>query len=353
MNISFKILSYFFIIVTALFLSCKKEDIVIPAETPIVLTSVVNNVQRTQAVCGAQMILIGSSPVTGFGICWNTTGSPTLNDSFTSDGVVTGAYSTKLRGLTPGTKYYVRAYATNASGTGYGEEKGFTTKPYGTGIVFNSDLTYGTVSDIEGNDYKTIIIGTQTWMAENLRTTRYNDNTEIDLILDGKEWMNSETPGYSWYENNEKLFRNTYGAYYNWLAVYSSRLCPAGWHVPSDGEWKTLEMYLGMTQEQADAEGTRGNLEGAALKEAGKNNWFSGGQTGTNESGLTGLPGGNRSGYQGFFDEEGVASYWWTSTGYYPYGGLAYNRSLYYGSSGINRTLRHIKEGFNVRCIKD
>lgn len=225
--------------------------------------------------------------------------------------------------------------------------------PLGTGIDFNSDLTYGTVSDIEGNVYKTIVIGTQTWMAENLRATRYNDNTEIELIGDGNDWMNTETPGYCWYENNKQLYGNTYGAYYNWLTIITFRLCPTGWHVPSDNEWKALEMNLGMTQALADAEGTRGTLEGSAIKEAGANNWLQSGIPGTNTSGFTGVPGGYRSGYMGNFDEEGLASYWWTSTGYYPQGWIGYSRSMYSGSSGIARTLRYLKEGFNVRCIKN
>jgi uncharacterized protein (TIGR02145 family) len=353
MKNTFKKLGFFFILLTLVFNSCKKKDEVSLSEVPIVLTYAVRNIYRTQAECGAHLILVGSSRVTSFGVCWNTTGSPTVTDNFTSDGVVIGQYTIKLKTLAPNTVYYVRAYATNSAGTGYGAEKKFTTLPLGSGIDFNSDLTYGTVSDIEGNLYKTIGIGTQTWMAENLRTTRYNDNAEIDLIESRNEWMNTETPGYCWYENNKQLYGNIEGAYYNWLAVISSRLCPTGWHVPSDIEWKTLEMNLGMTQEQADGEGTRGTLEGSAIKEAGTNNWLPEGIAGTNSSGLTGLPGGYRSGYMGIFDEEGLSSHWWTSTGYYPQGNVAYARSLYSGSSGIVRTLRYLREGFNVRCIKD
>lgn len=353
MNYLFKIFSFCNILITVVFYSCKKEDSIILSEAPIVITSVVRNIYRTQAECGAHMISVGSSPVTGFGICWNTTGSPTIEDNYTSDGIVTVQYGTILRYLTSNKTYYVRAYATNGTGTSYGAERKFTTKPSGSGIIFNSDLTYGTVSDIEGNVYKTIKIGTQTWMAENLRTTRYNDDTEIDLVEDSSDWMNTETPAYCWYENNEQLFGNLYGPYYNWLTVYTSRLCPAGWHVPSDVEWKTLEMNLGMTQVQADAEGIRGTSEGAALKEAGTNNWLPGGIAGTNESGLTGLPGGIRSAYSGIFDVEGLVCSWWTSTGYYPYGGVAYSRSLFYDSSGINRYLQSLNLGLNVRCIKN
>ncbi len=353
MNHSLKISGYCFILSAVVFFSCSKEDEVNLSDPPIVITSDINMIQRTKAQCGGRMISVGSSPVTAFGVCWNTTGNPTVNDNLTSDGKVPELYWTYLHPLIPNTLYYVRAYATNGSGTGYGTERKFTTIPASTGIIFNDDLTYGTISDIEGNVYKTIIIGTQTWMAENLRTTKYTDNTEIDLITDDGKWGNLETPGYCWYENNEHLYADIYGAYYNWLVVYTSRLCPTGWHVPSDDEWKTLEMNLGMSKEQADAEDSRGISEGAGIKEAGTNNWIPGGSVGTNESGLTGLPGGLRTSFVGAFEDEGLTCNWWTSTGYYPIGGIAYYRSLSYSSSRIGRNLKNIKGGLNVRCIKD
>ncbi len=350
----FKISGFFFIFFAVVFDSCKKADEVIqPDDLPVVITSAVSNVQRTQAQCGGRLISVGSSRVTDFGICWNTAGSPSLDDNFTSDGWILQQYSTDLRSLTPNTEYYVRAYATNSTGTGYGNERKFTTRPIGTGSVFNAGLTYGTVTDIEGNVYKTIEIGSQTWMAENLRTTRFTDNTEIDLVTDDSIWGSTAYPGYCWYENNEELFGNIYGAYYNWMAVYTSRLCPAGWHVPSDAEWKTLEMNLGMTQEQADAENQRGTTEGAQLKESGTNNWFPGGIAGTNQSGFTALPGGSRSIFYGIFYNEGQNGLFWTSTGYYPIGGVAYCRSLSYASSAIFRYLQNLKFGLNVRCIRD
>jgi uncharacterized protein (TIGR02145 family) len=350
---AYKIPAFVFLFFAVSLNSCKKANEVIVPDLPIVVTSAVNNIQRTQAECGGQLISVGSSRVTGVGICWNTAGSPTLNDNFTSDGWILGQYSTSLHSLNPNTTYYVRAYATNSDGTGYGSARKFTTRPAGTGSVFNADLTYGTVTDIEGTIYKTIEIGSQTWMAENLRTTRYTDNTEIDLITSDTLWGSTPSPGYCWYENNEKLFGNIYGAYYNWMAVITSRLCPVGWHVPSDEEWKTLEIYLGMTQEQADAENQRGTTEGAQLKESGWNNWSEGGIAGTNQSGFTALPGGSRSTFYGVFYDEGRNGLFWTSTGYYPIGSVAYCRSLYFGSSGISRYLQNINFGLNVRCIRD
>jgi uncharacterized protein (TIGR02145 family) len=348
-----KIPGCLFILFFVIFLSCKKKDEANLPELPIVLTSAVNNIQRTQVQCGGRMISVGSSRVTEFGVCWNTAGSPELKDNFTTDGNVLAQYETNLRALTPNTTYYVRAYATNSTGTAYGSERIFTTRPAGTGAVFNAGLTYGTVTDIEGNIYKTIEIGSQTWMAENLRTTRYTDNTEIELITDDTKWSSTPSPGYCWYENNKNIFESIYGAYYNWLTVYTARLCPAGWHVPSDSEWKTLEMSLGMTQEQADAENQRGTTEGAQLKEAGITNWLPGGGVGTNQSGFTGLPGGFRSVYTGLFSDEGLAANWWSSTGYYPVGNIAYCRVLNSSSPGIQRYPQNINFGMNVRCVRN
>ena len=108
----------------------------------------------------------------------------------------------------------------------------------------NPGLTYESITDIEGNTYRTIQIGTQTWMAENLRTTKFKDGNKIHNGIFG--W-NTKTGAYLWYNNDASGFKNTYGALYNWYAVNTGRLCPAGWHVPSDDERKQLEIELGMT----------------------------------------------------------------------------------------------------------
>lgn len=317
---------------------------------PVVITYDADHVGRTSANCGGYVISVGSPPVTAFGICWDTTGSPTLDNSFTADGEVPYPYLTTLHGLKPNTTYYFSAYASNHSGTGYGDEKIFTTRPAPETITFNDELTYDSISDIDGNVYKTIEIGTQTWMAENLRTTRYNDNTEIPLITDKDEWGQLVSPGYCWYENNRQIFE-TYGAYYNWYTVYTGKLCPSGWHVPSDEEWKTLEMVLGMSRAEADDTDWRGTNEGLKIKETGSNNWYAVYNiNGTNESGFTGLPGGY---CWEPFDNEGYNGYWWTFTAYSPYGGVGYCRSISYSAMGINRFLTSLSSGLNVRCIKD
>jgi uncharacterized protein (TIGR02145 family) len=295
-----------------------------------------------------------------YGFCWSTHSLPTIDDNIGnvvagdvsgSDGLFFRAY---IDGLTPSTTYYVRAYAINQDGTGYGEEKTFTTLQASSSITFNSDLSYGTVADIDGNIYKTIEIGTQTWMAENLRTTQYSDATAIPLVTDYDEWEHLATPGYCWYENNEELYKNLYGAYYNWYTVNTGKLCPSGWHVPSDEEWKTLEIYLGMSPEHADYGGNRGTSEGLKIKETGTGNWdLDENINGTNESGFTGLPGGLRWAYELNFAGEGFGSFWWTSSIVESYPSHARVRFLYNHKSTIYRETYDKEWGFNVRCIKD
>ena len=129
----------------------------------------------------------GGQEIFNKGICWATTPDPTTNNNTTSWGNGTETYPDIIYGLHPSTKYYVRAYAVNAVGTGYGNELSFTTSAVSP-IVFNSDLTYGSVGDADGNLYKTIQIGAQIWMAENLRTTKFNDGVSIPHVTDDLNW---------------------------------------------------------------------------------------------------------------------------------------------------------------------
>lgn len=207
-----------------------------------------------------------------------------------------------------------------------------------------------TVTDIDGNVYHTITIGTQVWMLENLRTTKYLNGSPIANVTDGTEWANLTNGAYCDYENTPGN-SETYGRLYNWYAVNENRgLAPEGWHIPSDQEWKTLEMFLGMSQEQADATGNRGTDEGAKLKETGKTHWVSG-EGASNESGFTALPGGTRGWGNGSYINLAYVGYWWSSTE--SSSDHAWWRKLAPVDKTVNRNEERLNQGASVRCIKD
>jgi uncharacterized protein (TIGR02145 family) len=151
-------------------------------------------------------------------------------------------------------------------------------------ILFNTSIFYGSTTDQNGNTYKTVTIGTQVWMAENLRTTNYRNGDPIPNVTDATSWDNLKTGAYCYYDNNNKYI-NVYGFLYNWYAVTDSRnLAPAGWHVPTTDEWEVLSNFLG---------GASYWWMEKKLREAGGNHWIYSIDA-TNESGFTALPGGMR-----------------------------------------------------------
>ncbi len=161
-----------------------------------------------------------------------------------------------------------------------------------------------TVQDIEGNTYDVVKIGEQCWMAENLATTEYNDGTDIPNVDDTGVWNNLDHDAYCWFNNDYDNYGSVYGALYNFFAVETGKLCPDGWKVPSDEEWKELEMYLGMTQAQADSAMWRGTTEGLKIKHPSID--------GTNETGFSALGAGWL--VWNLFSSYGRHAYFWTST---------------------------------------
>lgn len=208
-------------------------------------------------------------------------------------------------------------------------------------IVFYSSGNPGpTVTDIDGNVYNIVTIGSQEWIAQNLKTTHFNDGTPIPLATGNDEWRNLTTSGYCWYNNDEANYKDPYGAIYNWYAVDNGNLCPEGWHVPGDAEWTILTDYLGGL-----------NVTGGKLKETGTTHWNSPNYGATNETGFTALPGGERSGTDGSFQNINENGYWWSADENFP--SSAWYRQMTYNSASVIRHHLGKDHGRAVRCLKD
>jgi uncharacterized protein (TIGR02145 family) len=311
--------------------SCEKDDDNNNGQqnVPVLSTTEVTEITANTATSGGNLTDDGGTTVTARGVCWSTNQNPTIADSKTTDGTGAGSFTSNITGLTAGTIYYVRAYATNSAGTGYGSAMSFTTQ----------GGTTGTVTDIDGNVYNTVTIGTQVWMVENLKTTKYRDGTSIPNVTDNISWSNLTTGAYCDYSNTPSNSA-TYGKLYNWYAATNAHnIAPTGWHVPTDADWTTLTTYLG-------GEG----VAGGKLKETGTTHWQSPNIGATNETGFTALPGGIRN-YNGSFDYIGSHGYWWSATesgaasAWLRFMGFSYS---YVFSYGANKEL-----GFSVRCVRD
>lgn len=494
--------------------SCEKNEV------PTLTTDEVTNITGTSAICGGTITSEGSGMIAANGVCWSTDSLPVIEDSKTTDNAEAGKFISNISGLLGATMYYVRAYATNSAGTGYGEAISFTTLgqlpgaaisdvtditvdgatlfgsvnanflpttvtfDFGTsssyensvtaiqspvtgdsmanvsasltglnpgttyhfrikaenslGTSYSSDSTfvtlgkvpdvnietatgissagailngavnanylsteiifeYGTTTtysvsvpavqspltgsiltnvsanisglapgvtyhfrikaenslgisysddeilitlpkDIENNVYKIVTIGTQVWMAENLKSTKLNDGYPLDFAPDKATWQVLSNPGYCWYDNN-LVYKNIYGALYNWEAVKTGKICPAGWHVPTDAEWTILSNYLGGS-----------SVAGGKLKESGTTHWVTPNTGATNETGFTALPAGFRSNV-GEFSKITNYGYWWSSSEFSTTD--AYRQDTDNTSSNLNRLNDLKKNGYSVRCIKN
>jgi len=301
-----------------------------PGEPPVLTTREVYSISPTTAFVTGEITFDGGSSITERGICWNTLPNPTRFDNKAVVGEGPGFFKGNITGLTPTTTYYIRTYATNTAATSYGNE--IPVKTY-----------TGEVSDVDGNIYYTITIGTQSWMVSNLRTTRYNDNTIIPEVTDNIAWSQLSSPAYSWYENDSTK-NSKVGALYNWYAVNMAtngekNVCPTGWHVPTDNDWVILTTFLGGE-----------SVAGGKMKERGLTHWQKPNTGASNQSGFTGLPGGGRYS-TGRFRGIGTRAGWWSSTELMSTSGRG--RYLYYEYSMVYRGSGSKRDGFSVRCVRD
>ena len=296
-----------------------------PPVTLSIQTTTAKSITTTSAHCGGIITSDGETPVLTKGICWSTSTSPTIADNVIEDVLDSDTIQVTLTELMVYTRYYYRAFVTSNVGTKYGEETSFTTQG-------------GTVTDIDGNVYHTISIGSQVWMLENLKVTRYRNGDSISLVKDSQVWQAS-SGAYCYYDNNTDN-KEIYGDLYNWWAVNDSRhLAPEGWHVPGDAEWAILGAAAG---------------SGGSLKEKNMAHWKSPNTGATNESGFTGLPGGYRD-WLGSYTEVRKRGCFWSSTPFvdlWGNGGAWYSYLSYDANSAeVWRVLSSY--GFSVRCVKD
>ena len=315
---------------------------------PVVVTQSASVV----GACQGNVTSDGGLEVTERGFCYSTYPNPTVYDNYVTSGSGSGIFTATLSDLVDGTTYYVKAYATNSLGTTYGEQISFE---------FNNCGNF-TITDRDGNTYNTVLIGTQCWMKQNLKTTKYADGTSISQ---GSE--TSTTTAYWYYPNNGSSNKATYGLLYNWKAVMRNSstssanpsgvqgICPTGWHVPSDAEWKQMEMAVGMSQSDADNMGYRGNI---AARLCGNTGWTSSSTanaagntsaTGRNSSGFSALPAGTyHDGYGSF----AYNAFFWSATE--SSSTSAFGRGLGYDKAGVGRGNNYTKNnGYSVRCVRD
>lgn len=342
---------------------------------PTITTDSLFNISGTKLNVGATITNSGSSPVIASGVCWSQTNpNPGIGNSHTSDGGIIGNFVSLVTGLTPGITWYIRAYATNNAGTGYGEV-----------LTITSPTHCGTVSDNDGNVYNTVYIGNQCWMKENLRTTSYSNSTAITKGTLGTIITSSSK--YYFEYNDDPANDTLYGLYYTWPAVMNGAgasnnnpsgiqgICPTGWHVPSHPEWCELENYL---EPGIDGSCTTSGYRGSMAKKlAGTQYWtldntnflspgyYQVDSTGFNSSGFSALPTGYYRSYTSpspsvfYYENLNVTGYWWTCSVYNNDTSYPRYRSLTYNSSGVNSDFRSYSYSHNnfyaysVRCIKN
>ncbi len=315
---------------------------------PLVTTMGLLKNENSIAQCGGDIKSNGGFDILERGVCWSTTPTPTITESKTNDGTGTGSYISYLEGLTEKTTYYVRAYATNENGTSYGNQ---------------IEIVKG-VTDADGNIYKIVTIGTQIWMAENLKTTKFNDNSPIYIEPNDRYWGGTSVAAYCWYNNNEKKYKNKYGALYNGYAVLTHQLCPTGWHIATIEDWEIMSKYLSANGYNYDGSTTHSVRIAKSLAATSDWRWSRHSAAvgnkdypeNRNKTGFSALPGGGRSGIFEGFKRKGRYAHWWlTSEKSY--------KTLYkweiiwkYGiTTGTERASLtfEIHNGYSIRCMKD
>ena len=246
-------------------------------------------------------------------------------------------YKCVIKNLVPNTKYYVRAYVTDNWKYHWGEELSFTTKPSET-TPFNLNKSYGSVQDINGNVYKTISIGEQVWMAENLRVTKFNNGNPIEQLIVDSLFHNYGNPAWCYYNDDSIQFNNPYGKLYNIYVVNNNKnICPTGWHIPTYNDYSIFKSNLPIEN------------NGGVLKSTGFNFWNSPNTLATNETGFSAIGGGIRENST-YKDNKELSQYWVKDNFYMILSSLGTPPS---SEIGISNDIFNMSNGFSIRCLKD
>lgn len=310
---------------------CNKDDTSSGPETltkkPVINTTAISNLTRTSAISGGIVSSDGGAPVTVRGVCWSKTENPDVNSNKTMDGEGLGFFTSSLTGLSAGTKYFVRAYASNIAGTSYGSQYTLTTDG-----VAGGTLTYNGVT------YLTVTIGTQEWTAENLRTSKFNDGSPINYVTSDSIWLTLTSSAYSVFQNNDSN-AETFGYLYNYYAITSGKLAPldGGWRIPTDDDWDKLTFFIG------------GSLNGGG-KLKSKSGWKYNGN-GTDQYGFCALPGGGRIAGDGSHVNNGTSAHWWVAPFENRFFSSGRHISYYYPDLFSDSYSEW--EGLSVRLVRD
>lgn len=330
-NFKITIFSLCSIVLISLTTNCKKEE----ANAPNVVTSIAKQIEFKEATCEGYIKSDGGAQVEFRGIFWSKNSDP-INGDYESAEIGNDTFSVKLTNLTPNTQYYYCAYAANSKGKSFGEIKSFSTKDY----IY--------IEDVEGNKYKTLPIGNQVWMIENLKTTKFNDGTKIETTNPTNLNLEFEINTlYQWSYNGDTNYVNDYGRLYAGFVITDTRkVCPTGWHIPSKEEFETLLNNVVVLNNTGSV-----SFVGYALKEEGATRWNKNNIGGAkNSSGFTGIGGGVRY-PNGSFEELNLEGYWWSTTKKSDFSAVCLELS----ASGSNAGFRSLglSCGTSVRCIKD
>lgn len=297
------------------------------------------SVTATTAISGGEITNTGGADILAKGVCWSTQNNPTIAGLFTNDGSRNEGFTSSIAGLKPDSTYYIRAYATNIAGTGYGNSVKIKALPAGATMI----------KDIDGFAYNTVKIGSQYWMVENLRTETFGNGDKIPFVESENEWVNLSGGAYCYYSNDVNA-GNLYGKLYNGYVVSDSRgIAPEGWHVPGEDDWLLLESYLGANS------ASMGTPVKALASETGWNQSDLSGTVGfepsqNNTTGFSALPGGSRYD-DGAFKNLGASVSWWTTGS-----GISYYENfvtLTYNNKDVYHGSYYKKLGYYIRCVKD